>query len=139
MIRVLACAVALTACTAASDGTCAVTDVIDGDTVRLTCPGIPEQTVQLIPFDAPEITNPKCPEEAVLGFGAKRHLERLIAVATTTQLTSYGQIDRGQPRISMTLNDRPVGDLMAQAGYALPYDGGTRPNWCAIIQSGEAT
>ncbi|MBB5516766.1 endonuclease YncB(thermonuclease family) [Rubricella aquisinus] len=137
MIRALAIPLLLAACTSDDGTACAVTSVVDGDTVRLICPGLPEQTAQLIPFDAPEITNPKCAEEAILGFAAKRHLETLLDAATTTDLTLYGQNTRGQPRILMTLNSRPAGDLMAQAGYALPYDGGTRPNWCAIIQSGE--
>ncbi len=57
---------------------CRVTQVIDGDTVALACPGEDAGRVRLTGFDTPEVFSPQCASEALAGALATQKLRSLV-------------------------------------------------------------
>ena len=56
---------------------CAVTDVVDGDTIKLACKEGRQGTVRLTGYDTPETFRPGCSAEKALGEKATRTLTAL--------------------------------------------------------------
>jgi len=58
-----------------ANAVCAITEVVDGDTLRLSCTEGRGGTVRLVGFDTPETYRPGCAAEKARGEMAKRFLE----------------------------------------------------------------
>src|SRR5690606_4129615 len=63
--------IAVTRPAAAAEGTCRIYQVIDGDTVRMVCPGRGNTSARLTGFDAPELFSPACASEFAAAVTAK--------------------------------------------------------------------
>lgn len=110
-----------------SPARCMVRYVIDGDTVALTCDGLPENA-RLLGFDAAEVHG-DCTQERALAARATARLRDLVA-AGDLAIFPKG-LDKYHRRLAvMTAGGRDVAHIMIDAGLAVPYDGGPRRDWC---------
>ncbi len=111
-------------------GSCRVTSVVDGDTVRVYCPGRGFDSARLTGFDTPEVFSPRCPGEWWAGTRASWALQRRIWAADEVKIVFHGR-DRYDRRLAaLFLDGAAVSRLMIEAGHARPYDGGRREGWC---------
>lgn len=110
---------------------CAVTLVVDGDTVKLFCPGEGFVTARLLGFDTPEVFSPLCLSELARGVAATAWLN--AALFSAGHIAEEGvRSDRyGRRLASLRLDGRDVADRIVAAGLARRYDGGRREGWCA--------
>ncbi len=110
---------------------CAVTLVVDGDTVRLLCPAEGFVTARLTGFDTPEVFSPGCPGELARGLAATAWLT--LALWRAGHIAEDGERrDRyGRRLVRLSLDGRDVAGAMIAAGLARPYAGGRRQGWCA--------
>lgn len=107
---------------------------IDGDTVDLILHIYPGQTVAVRvrerSVDTPELRkSPDC--EKVVARRATEFTRSLMEAAKeiTVDAVGYGTF---QPRMVgiMYVDDKPLGSLLKQAGYAVDYDKRDNKNWC---------
>lgn len=112
---------------------CAIVKVVDGDTVHVQCVGSEKTSARLMGFDTPETYRPRCPAEAQLGAQATRYLEQVLRRAETIQPQTHGTDKYQRLLLELTVDGRPLPDIMVEAGYAYRYDGGKRRNWCDIL------
>lgn len=111
-------------------GACRVTSVVDGDTVRVYCPGRGFDSARLTGFDTPEVFSPRCPGEWWAGTRATWALQRLVWSADEVKIVFHGT-DRYDRRLAVLfLDGTNVARTMIEAGHARPYDGGRRRGWC---------
>ncbi|WP_347313007.1 thermonuclease family protein [Defluviimonas sp. SAOS-178_SWC] len=61
------------------DGGCRIYRVVDGDTVRMWCPGRGETAARLTGFDTPELFSPACPSELAAFVDGEPLARRMIA------------------------------------------------------------
>jgi endonuclease YncB( thermonuclease family) len=115
-----------------ADG-CAVLQVIDGDTVDLTCPGEGRFRARLIGHDTPESHEPRCAAEAQAAAAATDRLRALVRQADTVE-ARLGGLDRYNRRlVALRLDGRDVGATLVAEGLAVHYSGGPRIDWCARL------
>ncbi len=103
--------------------------VYDGDSVELIC-GDRVSTARITGLDAPELTEPKCPEERAAAEAAKRALTALVRGADAVEVRPEGTDRFGRNLIGLRLDGQDAARLMIEAGHARPYDGGPRAGWC---------
>ena len=112
------------------DTACRVTSVVDGDTVRVYCPGRGFDSARLTGYDTPEIYSPRCPGELWSGLVATWALRGRISSAEEVRIVFEGR-DRYDRRLAaLFLDGANASRLMIEAGHARPYDGGRREGWC---------
>ena len=113
---------------------CAVTRVVDGDTVDLDCLGEGRFRARLIGFDTPETHRSGCAEEALAGQAATMRLRAMVTDARqiAAQLGHWDRYDRRL--VQLSVDGRDVGASLIAEGLALPYQGGRRPDWCARLR-----
>lgn len=111
-------------CSAVRQNTC----VLDGDTFRWR-----GATIRIENIDAPEMHDPGCAAEALLGFKAADRLIELLSAdgwslsrnpADTREVDRYGRKLR---RIAVGGAD--VGEALVAEGLARPWNG-KRRSWC---------
>lgn len=110
---------------------CAVALVVDGDTVKLFCPGEGFVTARLLGFDTPEVFSPGCLSALAKGVAATAWLN--AALFSASHIAEEGaRSDRyGRRLASLRLDGRDVAETILASGLARPYDGGKREGWCA--------
>jgi endonuclease YncB( thermonuclease family) len=108
---------------------CRVGYVYDGDSVELIC-GTRVSTARITGLDAPELTDPKCPEERAAAEAAKRALAALVRAAAQVEVVVQGTDRFGRNLIALRLDGQDAARRMIEAGHARPYDGGRRAGWC---------
>ena len=108
---------------------CAVTRVVDGDTLHLTCAGT-RHKVRLLGFDTPEVSRPGCADEAAAGARATEVLAALVATGPVTDVRFDGQDRYGRDLGALAIGGRDVAAVMLASGLARPYQGGRREGWC---------
>ncbi len=116
-----------------------VVKVIDGDTMKVEIAGWPTPfnpiDVRIDGIDTPEKRMPpaktKC--EALLGKAASSFAVKTVAVGSTVTVNYDTKKHDKYGRLlgTVTLADgRDFGSLLISAGYARPYNGGTKSIWC---------
>lgn len=110
---------------------CAVVLVVDGDTVRLLCPGEGMVTARLTGFDTPEIFSPGCAGELARGLAATAWLTLSLWSAGRIAETGEGRDRYGRRLTRLALDGRDTAGTIVAAGHARPYAGGRREGWCA--------
>ncbi len=112
-------------------GSCRIWQVIDGDTVRMWCPGRGGTSARLVGFDAPELFSPGCPSELVAATKAQWALRLAIWRTDDIALVRQGTDRYGRALVAAFLDGEPLARRMIEGGYARPYSGGRREGWCA--------
>ena len=111
-----------------------ITSIYDGDTFRANLKGVPpiignRMSIRLSGVDTPEIRG-KCDREKKLALQAKQFTVAFLRNAKFIQLI---HIKRGKYfRIvaEVDADGQNLSDALVKAGLAVPYDGGTKTNWC---------
>ncbi len=115
-----------------------ITRIIDGDTVEISAPGLPEGLpkkllLRIRGIDTPEKGGrAKCTEEAHRAQLARAHLENSIATSKkrTVIIESWDKYG-GRVLGDIDLDGRFVSSLMIERGYAIKYDGEKKSHdWC---------
>ena len=109
---------------------CRVTQVIDGDTVQLVCPGTETARARLYGFDAPEVFSPQCASEAFAGMLATQKLRSLVWGADEIEALYRGYDRYGRRLAELSVDGTSVAQLMVASGHARPYGGERREGWC---------
>lgn len=113
-----------------ADALCAVTEVVDGDTVKVFCKGGGAASVRLVGYDTPETYRPRCTAEYRLGKEATGTLRDWLRDASTVGL-DYKGTDRYQRVLAeMFIDGQPVAARMISAGLAVANNGERRIDWC---------
>lgn len=108
--------------------------IIDGDTIKVTLPGIhplfgERLSVRIRGIDTPEIRG-KCEVEKTKAKKARDYLRKLLKGAVIQLI----DVERGKYfRIVATVkaNGLDVAAALIQRGLGRPYDGGKRLTWCS--------
>lgn len=109
---------------------CRVTEITDGDTIRMRCQGRSEERVRLTGFDTPELFSPGCASEHRAARRAKSALSAHIAAAGELAFVRQGTDRYGRTLADLRLDGTSAADLMIASGHARAYDGGRRAGWC---------
>jgi micrococcal nuclease len=109
---------------------CRVTGVVDGDTVRLSCPGREENRGRLVGFDTPEVFSPQCASEWRRGVAATAYLRRAIWTADEIETRIRGTDRYGRLLVALYLDGENIAARMVASGHARVYHGGARTGWC---------
>lgn len=114
-----------------------VVQVIDGDSIAVKIDGWPKPfnpvAVRFLGIDSAEsrIQDAKCKKEVKLGLIAKAWLKKELPVESRVNLIWTGEQEKyGRLLATVMFNDVNLNKLMVKKGMAVPYDGGTKINWC---------
>jgi endonuclease YncB( thermonuclease family) len=111
-----------------TDG-CRIWGLVDGDTVRMYCPGSGWQATRLTGYDTPEFRG-DCGRERVMAWLATQALRWHLWRAGEIAVAERGR-DRFDRRLAWVRVDGvPLAGRMVETGLARPYAGGPRPGWC---------
>ena len=109
---------------------CAITQIIDGDTLDLKCAGGPVERIRIMGYDTPETYFAECPAEKRLGDAATNRLRQLAATTSVTRVERHG-LDRYQRVLArIWLGGTDLAQTMVSENLAVPYNGGRRISWC---------
>lgn len=114
----------------AHDG-CRVWHVIDGDTVRIMCPGKGLRSARLIGLDTPEL-KARCPQEWLGAVAARYRLRLMLLGAPHITAVPQGSDRYGRALIRLRLDGQDAARRMIALGLARPYAGGRRQGWCGL-------
>lgn len=109
---------------------CRAVSVVDGDTVRLWCPGRGLERARLMGFDTPEVFSPQCAGELAAGLRATRALRRMLREAGQVTWVREGTDRYGRVLVRGFVDGAPVAGAMIAGGHARSYAGGQRQGWC---------
>jgi len=117
-----------------------VLEVTDGDTLKVTIPGLPPELnpvgVRLLGINTPETGHrADCTSERVRGERAKAEAKRLVAAALKAgQPIEFREVkwDKygGRVDAKVLLGGRDLARTLILMGLGRPYDGGKRAGWC---------
>lgn len=111
-----------------------VVRIVDGDTIWLREVSTGKVvSARLTGYDTPETFHPGCAMEKALGDRAKARLDQLLRQARDIAPQPHGTDKYGRLLIELTLDGRPLADIMVAEGLAVRYDGGRRIDWCAKL------
>ncbi len=120
-----------------------VVRVVDGDTIVANVEVWPrvliKTSVRLAGVDTPESSRrfAKCDEERVLGVKAKQYVRDLIKpgdpiIVVNPKLGKYaGRVVADIKYQQFFANYADLAELLKTAGFARPYDGGKKSDWCS--------
>ena len=115
-----------------------IIEVIDGDTVRidakfLPTPIPPELKLRIIGIDTPEKGNlSKINQEKLNAKQSYEFLKKLIDTENILGV-SFIKWDKYGGRILGDIhlqNDKRISQIILKEGFAVPYDGGKKYDWC---------
>lgn len=106
-------------------GTARITCVVDGDTIWFE-----GRKIRIADIDTPEVSQPSCSHELVLGNQATARLTELLN-AGPFELVSYEQDQDvyGRDLRLVMRNGHSLGDVLIREGLAHAWDG-SRHSWC---------
>jgi len=108
---------------------CDVALVMDGDTVKISCPGRELTSGRIIGYDSPE-KNARCISEYILATRATWGLRIMLWQARTIEINQYGKDRYDRDLIRLRVNGKDVKEAMIEQGLARAYSGGRRGSWC---------
>lgn len=108
---------------------CRSVTVIDGDTVKATCPVTGYETARLIGFDTPEF-KARCPSELFRAVGATYYLRYLLYTSDKIVATPRETDRYGRRLVMLTLDGTAASHAMIAAGLARANHGEARQSWC---------
>ncbi|MEZ5912877.1 MAG: thermonuclease family protein [Paracoccaceae bacterium] len=123
--------IALARPTSETGGSCRIYQVVDGDTVRMWCPGRGSVKARLVGFDTPELYSPQCPSEFAAAVRATWALRLALLRAGAVRLVREGTDRYGRALVAAFVDGAPLARAMIADGHARAYAGGQRQGWCA--------
>jgi micrococcal nuclease len=112
-----------------TDG-CRIYMLVDGDTVRMHCPGSGLRLTRLTGFDTPEF-RAECGRELMMAYLARHALRWELWRAGRITVFERGE-DRFDRRLArVTVDGEPLSSRMMETGLARVYTGGRRGGWCS--------
>lgn len=109
-------------------------EAYDGDTIRITMPGLPpelsEMLVRVPGVDTPEIKG-KCEAENTRAIQARDFVTRSLAEAHTVSFCNPAWGKYGKRVLAEVMIDgKSLAATLIERGLGRPYDGGSRKGWC---------
>jgi micrococcal nuclease len=109
----------------------------DGDTITVNIPNVHDIIGNEIPIrvkgiDTPEI-NGNCQEEIIAAKEARDVVASQISNSTTINILNSERDKYFRILGDVEYDGVNLATFLLNSGYALPYTGGTKPNWCAIL------
>lgn len=111
-------------------GQCRILNVVDGDTLTISCAASGLGRARILGYDTPEKYAPKCLGEFLAAERAAWALRTLIQKAERIEITHQGADQYGRSLVVVTLDGLDVAKSMIRAGHARAYGGGLRGSWC---------
>jgi endonuclease YncB( thermonuclease family) len=111
-----------------ADG-CRIWSIVDGDTVRMQCPGSGRKSTRLVGYDTPEF-DAACPRELVMAYMATQALRWQLWRAGEIAVAERGQDRFGRRLARVHVDGVPLARRMVDSGLARTYAGGARRGWC---------
>ena len=112
-----------------SNNSCRVAMVMDGDTVKISCPATGIENGRIMGFDAPE-KNARCVSEYAKAIQATWALRIMLWRASTIDIIPNGKDRYDRTLMTLHVDGKNVTDAMIETGYARSYKGGRRGSWC---------
>lgn len=109
---------------------CRVVQVVDGDTVRLWCPGRGIERVRFTGYDTPEKYSPQCGSEFLRAEAATWMLRWALVRGTLLTTQRMGTDRYGRSLVRAHVDGVPAGRALIEMRLARPYHGGPRAGWC---------
>jgi micrococcal nuclease len=111
-----------------------VTSIYDGDTFRANLAGYPPIVgerigIRINGIDTPEMRG-QCEAEKALAREAKQMAVTALRGASSIELRHMKRGKYFRIVADVYVDGRNLGDLLVDAGLAVPYDGGTKQGWC---------
>lgn len=114
-----------------------IVEVIDGDTIKFEAPFLPQVlgttlNLRVEGVDTPESSYlAKCDEEKQLGIAAAKYTYAVIT-ASSNNLIILTKWDKYGGRVlgDVLVEGKRLSTMLVEKGYAVQYNGGTKPNWC---------
>lgn len=109
---------------------CQVLSVVDGDTVKIWCPGLGAESARLLGFDTPEVFSPHCASEWLAGQQATWALRLMLWQASEISLVKQGRDRYDRALVTLFVDGEDVARRMIAEGHGRAYSGGRRAGWC---------
>lgn len=111
-----------------------VVSVYDGDTIRVTIPNWPRLIGENIPVRIARIDTPElrgaCEQEKDMALHAKHFTIAALSTARHIELTHLERDKYFRIVAEVYYDGKNLADDLLAAKLALPYDGGTKADWC---------
>jgi micrococcal nuclease len=109
----------------------------DGDTITVNISNVhniigKEIPIRIKGIDTPEIKG-NCTEEIVAAEEVRDLVTSQISNATILNILNSERGKYFRILADVEYDGVDLGTFLLDSGYALPYNGGTKPNWCAIL------
>ena len=102
----------------------------DGDTCYVTFKGKKDK-VRLLDLDTPEISNPKCEKEYMLGIEARDYINQLISEGKRIEFETEYNRDFFDRILSYIIVDgKNASKLMVTHRLGVVYDKNNKKDWC---------
>lgn len=108
---------------------CTVWMVVDGDTVRMTCPGMGVVSGRILGIDTPEM-KARCIGELGRAVAATYVLRWHLWTAGDVVALPRGRDRYDRVLTRLAVDGAPMATTMIRAGLARRYEGGQRQSWC---------
>ena len=112
-----------------------VLEVVDGDTIKVEIPNLPEElhaSVRILGIDTPEKdSRAKCDEENILGHKATEYTKKIVKSAKSI-IFSEIKWDKYGGRIlaKVTIDGKDFAEQIISEKLARPYFGDKKKSWC---------
>ena len=102
----------------------------DGDTCYVIYQGKKDK-VRLLDLDTPEISNPKCEKEYMLGIEARDYINQLISEGNRIEFETKYNRDFFDRILSYIIVDgKNVSKIMVNKEFGVEYDKDNKKDWC---------
>ena len=102
----------------------------DGDTCYVIYEGKKDK-VRLLDLDTPEISNPQCEKEYILGIEAREYINQLIFDGKRIEFeTEYNRDFFGRILSYIIVDGENVSKLMVSHSLGVVYDKNNKKDWC---------
>ncbi|MFC1549467.1 thermonuclease family protein [Nitrospirota bacterium] len=117
-----------------------VVSVYDGDTFRADLDGYPDIVgknigIRVNGIDTPEMRD-KNPQVKALAIKAKEYAFKSLTEGKVIELRNMKRGKYFRIVADVYVDEVNLGKALVEAGLAVPYDGGTKPDWSELIKGG---
>lgn len=107
----------------------------DGDTITFDIHGIhpligDHIDIRVRGIDTPEIRG-KCEQEKIQGRTARKLVESLLRKSKSIRLKDVGREKYFRVLADVEVDGKNLAEVLIKNGLAVPYDGGTKIDWCS--------